>query len=253
MVESGIALIGCNPESGNDDVLKRIDKPLKTRMVDKFIKMVKSVDPNVYLYASWVVGFPFETKEQIRETHDFAKSLDFDWSAFYCFTPYPGTPLYNDCIEKGYIDENNTVSNTYAFNAISTDNFTNEELIHDNYLANLDLNFLNNKNINSNTDRAITDFEDMTFTYPDHVFAYYCLSKCYIIKKDFAKSEMYLQEARAAAKRDSFYLPFITHFNLEEEILYYDQQDENPKLPVVEGTLIDKKNLETAPWGHVPY
>lgn len=222
MVDSGVVFISCNPESGSNNTLKSIRKPLKYEMTEKFVKLVKSVDPNIYLYASWVVGFPFETMEEVRETHQFAKSLDFDWSAFYCFTPYPGTKLYDDCITKGYINEDNSVSNSYTFNAISTENFSSAELTYENYLANIDLNFLNNKNMHSNTDRAISDFNDMIFTYPDHVFAYYCLSKCYAIKKDKDKADMYLQEAREAAKRDHFYLPFIKHFDLEGEILYFD-------------------------------
>ena len=218
-IESGIVLFGINPESGSNETLKKIRKPLNTQMTERFIEMVKSVDKDIYIYASWVVGFPFENMAQIRQTYEFAESLDIDWSAFYCFTPYPGTELYDQCIDQGLIDSNHKVSNVLSFNAINTSSFSSEELLTANYYQNLNLNFLNNRNREKNPDRYVRDMLDMTLNYPNHVFAYYCLSCYYNDSFDHIKGEEYLAKARQAAKNDLFYKPFIYQYNLQNILL----------------------------------
>lgn len=217
-IESGMILVGVNPESGSDNTLKKINKPLRIKKTEQFFRMVRQVDPNIYTYASWVVGFPFESMSDIKETHDFAKSLDLDWSAFYCFTPYPGTELYDECLQKGFIHKDNKVSNVLTFNAISTDKFTADELLFYNYRANIDINFLNNRNMTINPERAVRDFEDMIFTYPTHVFSYYCLSRHYFNHGNKQKGAEYLNKARESANNDSFYMPYIKCFGLEKEL-----------------------------------
>jgi anaerobic magnesium-protoporphyrin IX monomethyl ester cyclase len=217
-IESGVVLIGLNPESGSDNTLKKINKPLRIKKTEQYIKMVRSVDPDIYIYASWVVGFPFESMDDIKETHDFAKSLDLDWSAFYCFTPYPGTQLYDECLQKGIINKGNKLTNVLTMNAISTDQFTADELLFHNYCANIDINFLNNRNMTINPERAVRDFEDMIFTYPTHVFGYYCLSRHYFNHGNKQKGAEYLNKAHESANKDSFYMPYIKFFGLEREL-----------------------------------
>jgi len=89
-------------ESGNEEVLtKIIRKPLKLDHVREIVPIAKSL--GFELDTFYVVGFPGETKEQIRETFRFANSLDVDNAKFFVATPYPGTELYQIAKEKRYL------------------------------------------------------------------------------------------------------------------------------------------------------
>lgn len=53
----------------------------------------------------FVLGMPGETLESMRRTRDYALSLDLDGIGIFIATPFPGTELYDLCLEKGYLDE----------------------------------------------------------------------------------------------------------------------------------------------------
>lgn len=51
----------------------------------------------------FIVGYPGETKDDIRRTLDYANALPLDQRNIYIATPYPGTRLYEHCREKGWL------------------------------------------------------------------------------------------------------------------------------------------------------
>ena len=221
-IESGLICFQVAFESGSNETLKRIRKPLRIEQSEKFVERVRSINPRMYIYGGWITGLPFETMEDIETTHAFAKHLDLDWSSFFCYQPYPGTELYRYCVEKGYVqkDERNIKCNTYLLSAISTENFSSEDLIYKNYCANIDLNFLNNRNLKGrgNLEQAYRDFIDMAFVYPTHIFAHIGLSEYYAQKNDQKTSDYYYTKAKECAAQDNFYKPYIEHFQLGERL-----------------------------------
>jgi radical SAM superfamily enzyme YgiQ (UPF0313 family) len=50
-----------------------------------------------------MLGFPTETEDEIIDTLDFLKELKPNWANISIFTPYPGTKLFDLCVEKGMI------------------------------------------------------------------------------------------------------------------------------------------------------
>jgi radical SAM superfamily enzyme YgiQ (UPF0313 family) len=57
-----------------------------------------------------IIGFPEETKKDIKTTIRYAhklKQLGSDLFWICCATPYPGTRLFEECIEKGIINKKN--------------------------------------------------------------------------------------------------------------------------------------------------
>jgi len=52
-----------------------------------------------------MIGFPDETKEQMDRTINFAKSLDLDDFSILIVTPLPGTPLYDECMDRDLLLE----------------------------------------------------------------------------------------------------------------------------------------------------
>jgi radical SAM superfamily enzyme YgiQ (UPF0313 family) len=51
----------------------------------------------------FIIGYPGETLDDMQKTLDYANSLPLDQRNIYIATPYPGTPLYDLCVEKGYL------------------------------------------------------------------------------------------------------------------------------------------------------
>lgn len=90
-----MASVGCDSvsfgvESGNPEMLKRIRKGIKLQQVRQAVQMCKQA--GMIPHASFMVGLPGETRETLRQTAEFAKSLDIQYGYHY-LTPFPGTTL----------------------------------------------------------------------------------------------------------------------------------------------------------------
>ena len=221
-IESGLLYFPMAFESGSNDTLKKIRKPLRIEQSKDFVKRARSINNEICIFGGWITGLPFETMADIEKTHVFAKHLDLDWSSFYCYQPYPGTEIYRLCVEKGYVkeSENNVKGSVPLLEAISTEHFSADEVIFKNYCANIDINFLNNRNLKGrgSKDQAGRDFIDIINNYPTHVFAHFCMSKYFKDKNDKKMYRYHLSKSRECAKQDHFFEPYIKYFNLSNII-----------------------------------
>jgi len=224
-VESGLVFFPVAFESGSARVLRLLKKPLTIEQAEKFMHIFRDAAPQAYIYGGWITGLPFETKEDFELTYNFAKKIDLDWAAFYCYQPYPGTPVYEECVEKGYISlmqDNVVASNAITNNAISTENFSAEDVISSNYCANLDINFVNNRNLCGRGVKkyAYADFLDIVTVYPDHVFGYYCLAEFSKLENNIPEWKRYMKLTVEAKKRTDYFDKFIEDFgiNFDEAI-----------------------------------
>jgi radical SAM superfamily enzyme YgiQ (UPF0313 family) len=91
-------------ESGTDRILGLMKKKLDTALIKKSVATIK--EAGLSCTASFMLGYPDETKEEILETIDFAKSLDLNNCQFFITQPEPGTELYYQVSEsKNYIGD----------------------------------------------------------------------------------------------------------------------------------------------------
>jgi len=223
-VESGLLYFEMSFESGSNEILRKMHKPLTIEQAETAVKTVRKVAKDKSIFGAFVTGFPFEQLEHIDQTISFAKYLDLDWCGFYSCQPYPGTEIYQICLDKGYIKEaEDNIKHPVPLlhNALTTEHFTAEQVIERNYRANLDLNFLNNRNLcgRGRLEQAFRDFSDIIHNYPNQVFAHYCLSRYFQQKDDTRAADNCLKRARECAKVDPFYEPYIRYFDLEEIFL----------------------------------
>ncbi|MEW6170179.1 MAG: radical SAM protein [Candidatus Omnitrophota bacterium] len=58
----------------------------------------------MWTHSAFIIGFPYETKEDIEETINYAISSDLDLAAFFIATPFPGTELYSLYRDEGLLD-----------------------------------------------------------------------------------------------------------------------------------------------------
>jgi radical SAM superfamily enzyme YgiQ (UPF0313 family) len=88
-------------ESGSDEMLKSIKKKATTEQAREAMKIVKAA--GIKTGASFMIGNIDETEETVRQTVEFAKSLDLDSAVFFVAVPYPGTELYQQAKDRGYL------------------------------------------------------------------------------------------------------------------------------------------------------
>ncbi len=115
-------------ESGDQEVLSKIvKKPLNLKKVGELTRIIKKL--GIETNSFFIVGFPGETKEQIRRTFEFARKLKLDCSYFFIASPSPGSRLQEICKEKGYLREDfkfETID--YYKSNYETPEFTSQEL-----------------------------------------------------------------------------------------------------------------------------
>ena len=132
MKKSGCTQVTISVESGCQRVLREIiHKPLKLEIIPDVVRNCKEVGIN--LGANFVIGFPGETWDEIRQTFHFAKSQDFDVTHFHIATPLPKTDLYKIAKDNNMLAPNFSFTDESFFgfgNAfIATEEFTPTELL----------------------------------------------------------------------------------------------------------------------------
>lgn len=128
MRDSGCEYICIAIESGCERVLKNvINKPVDYEHARQMVAKAKSV--GIYVAANFIVGFPTETWDEIRETIRFAEELGTDYVKLFHAIPLRHTRLWELCEKAGAFKSGFAVD-TIRWNTgqISTDQFTPDDL-----------------------------------------------------------------------------------------------------------------------------
>lgn len=105
MAKAGFRFILFGLESANQNTLDRINKNLKVEQIADGVKWAKKagLDPHITV----MMGYPWETKEDAMRTIKLAKYLFkcgyVDTLQATIVIPYPGTPLFEECKNNGWL------------------------------------------------------------------------------------------------------------------------------------------------------
>jgi radical SAM superfamily enzyme YgiQ (UPF0313 family) len=102
--ESGCIGMYFGLESGNDQILRKVKKPSTVKHFLRLGEMMKKY-PQIFTRGFLMMGFPGETLRQINDTIEIALEMELDWYTVQLLTPLPSTPIYNEMVEEGYIEE----------------------------------------------------------------------------------------------------------------------------------------------------
>ena len=93
MKQAGTFLVCLGIETGTDRIMKLIQKTLDLKKVEAAVDIL--VKKRILTWGYFMLGFPSETKEEMRQTINFAKKLKLHFVSFSIVIPFPGTPLWN--------------------------------------------------------------------------------------------------------------------------------------------------------------
>jgi len=84
-------------EFGTQRLLDFSNKKLNLSKVKEAVKMIRRHGINSC--GSFIIGYPTETREEILQTGKFGRSLNLDAVLTNLAVPYPGTQMYDYCVE----------------------------------------------------------------------------------------------------------------------------------------------------------
>ncbi len=98
MREAGIRWICFGVESGNDEILKRMGKNISVQQIRDAYRTAR--EAGLFIAGNFMLGHIGETRETALASIDVACRLDQDYVSFAIAIPFPGTELYQYCIDN---------------------------------------------------------------------------------------------------------------------------------------------------------
>jgi len=99
--DNGLRLLLVGFESGNQEILNAIRKGTRIDRARRFAEDCRRL--GILLHGTFILGLPGETRETIERTIAFAKEVDPYSLQVSLAAPYPGTELYRQATERGWL------------------------------------------------------------------------------------------------------------------------------------------------------
>ena len=124
MKKAGCWLVSFGVESGNQNILDMTQKGITLEQSREALRLAKK--HKLKTFTTFLIGMPWDTRETIMQTFDFARELDGDFFEVILPFPFPGTKYYeiakrdNLIIDGAYdniYDHFNAVVKTYHLSA----------------------------------------------------------------------------------------------------------------------------------------
>lgn len=109
MRDNGLRLLLVGYESGNQQILDNIRKGIHIEQAREFTRHCHEL--GITIHGTFILGLPGETHETVRQTIEFAKSLDVFSIQVSLAAPYPGTELYRQAKENGWFSSDEELVN----------------------------------------------------------------------------------------------------------------------------------------------
>ena len=103
--DNGLRLMLVGYETGNQQILFNIKKGMRVEFARRFTKDCHEL--GIKIHGTFILGLPGETKETIEETIRFATEINPHTIQVSLAAPYPGTYLYRQALENGWLDSAN--------------------------------------------------------------------------------------------------------------------------------------------------
>ncbi|MCW4015695.1 MAG: B12-binding domain-containing radical SAM protein, partial [Candidatus Bathyarchaeota archaeon] len=135
MVRANCKMIYFGIENGTQKVLDYYDKQTTPQQAMDAVKRARKVGIDV-IVASFILGAPNETRQEIWNTLKFAQKLQVDIPQFNILATFPGTDIWEELKTKGLVDEEKHWESGVMVCEVSPDAVPAkeiEQMIHDGY------------------------------------------------------------------------------------------------------------------------
>jgi len=116
LLDTNVSRIRFGIESGSERMLKMLRKGQTLEKIRRTLDMAKNY--GIELHGTFMIGFPTEHENEVKQTISFACSLPLDYAFFFSCTPYPGTEMWNryasDSVKYSHCDNMNCKENRFG-------------------------------------------------------------------------------------------------------------------------------------------
>ena len=212
---AGLKMATLAVESGVERVLKDVIRKPYTdlNIVRELVDRLRKKD--LYSRSFFVLGFPEETMEEIKQTIKFMKSTGFNWVMASIASPIAGSELYDECKKKGLIINDDLSTYSFGRSNIRLPYATTEEMEKIRYEAVLEANFVENYDLaHGNPKQALVGFKGATDRIKDHALGHYYSSIAYndLNRQDEAKKS--LKKYMQSINESPFWLRIANKYGL---------------------------------------
>lgn len=134
MKKAGCNLISMGIESGSQEILDKMGKKINLEQIKQAVEMINK--EKIQIYAYYVIGLPWETKETIETTFKFAKELNTQFASFYTATALLGSRFY-EYVKTNRLGEIN-YERPYIFPSVKSYSLSAQEIYDYNKKLNRD-------------------------------------------------------------------------------------------------------------------
>ena len=127
MKAAGCFMIAVGFESGSEKTMKLIKKGATVEDSIRAASLIRKA--GIPMLGFFMVGFPWETKEDFKQTEKFILKLNPDFIEIHIAMPYYGTELYQYCAEYNTLSDLAWGNDYYAPNTVGTSSVSLDEVI----------------------------------------------------------------------------------------------------------------------------
>jgi radical SAM superfamily enzyme YgiQ (UPF0313 family) len=129
MRRAGCSMIAYGVESANQNGLDYLNKNMSVDQIENAFEL--TAQAGIRTMAYFILGIPVETYEDELKTIALAKRIKATYAQFSILSPYYGTKIYEDAVQKGWyreVDAKNPMDKDLKRPVILSDNWDEEKM-----------------------------------------------------------------------------------------------------------------------------
>lgn len=127
MADTGCFTIAFGFETGNQETMKKIKKGVTIEDNRKAVEYAKKA--GIPVYGFYMIGFPWETKQHIKDTEKLIFELNCDFLEIHMALPYYGSQFYELCKQERVLENSSIGTDYFHSSTKGTKYLSNKELL----------------------------------------------------------------------------------------------------------------------------
>ncbi len=113
-------------ENNSPTILKEYKKGIKVNDASMALKILKKND--IFTQSMFIIGSRKDTSESIERLRQFSLELDTELAIYTVLTPYPGTDVYDNALQNGWIQDTNYAHYDMVHAIMPTETLSRQEV-----------------------------------------------------------------------------------------------------------------------------